>query len=617
MSGPRKGDERGIIPRSVEELLRNARHMQSQGWEVDITVSIVEIYNEDIRDLLAKPSSTQNNAFTANTNAKEKFKIGRQNGRVVVAGLTNVSIYIGHDNPGHAEDDLAMQQFYDVFNQSMEARSTASTGMNEVSSRSHLIVMIDVMATCASSTNSSTTMTLHGGLRLCDLAGSERLDRTNTLHDATRLRETVNINKSLSCLADVFLALNNKAPHVPYRNSKLTMLLQDCLSGDGKALMFVNVSPTIASSAETLCSLRFASQVSQVELGKAQKHVMTTTVITQPAPAPAPVPVQQVAHSAGPVTRSNRRGSLLMPPPAPTPLAQQQHQQQLHVAPMPAASQSNQQNQQQQLQEALDTSMDSVEACHPPPATAMKAPTTAPSTLTTASKEKSVRFGATEDAPIASVRPFSTPASDDQHHSSVVARREVPKPIAQPTSFLSSNPAERPLATSTSSVLGSAVAPASRPFRQLGASARRTSTLGAVGGSNLLSGAKTTFVSNTVKENDHVVSNIVTSSSSFLTNITSTTNKRDSSHLLTATSSDTFLASGGVANGNGSAFMNMPAKRLRGGPSTDSWLLSGAATGSMGTVATAMPSSSTNGFSSVGPFSSLSQPAQRKPSTWR
>lgn len=116
---------------------------------------------------------------------------------------------------------------------------------------------------------------MRGGLRLCDLAGSERLDRTGTLNDSTRLKETVNINKSLSSLADVFIALANKAPHIPYRNSKLTTLLQDCLSGDGKALMFVNVSPTMASGHETLCSLRFASQVSQVELGKASKQIFS------------------------------------------------------------------------------------------------------------------------------------------------------------------------------------------------------------------------------------------------------------------------------------------------------------------------------------------------------
>lgn len=315
MTGNRHGEERGIIPRSVEELLRNARTMQSQGWEIELSVSIVEIYNEDIRDLLAKP--TPNAAFNVNNNSNkeksEKIKIGRQNGRVVVSGLTTVPIYVGATESSYQsyDDSTAMQQFYEVFNQSMEARSTASTGMNELSSRSHLIVMIDVSATLTTVTQGTSTMTLTGGLRLCDLAGSERLDRTNTLHDATRLRETVNINKSLSCLADVFLALQNKASHVPYRNSKLTMLLQDCLSGDGKALMFVNVSPTLASSPETLCSLRFAAQVNSVELGKAQKHVQTTTVITQPAVAPAVPPLPSAVSSVaattnGPTTRSRR-----------------------------------------------------------------------------------------------------------------------------------------------------------------------------------------------------------------------------------------------------------------------------------------------------------------------
>jgi len=81
------------------------------------------------------------------------------------------------------------------------------------------------------------------------------------------------INKSLSSLGDVFNALATGSAHVPYRNSKLTYLLQDCFNGDGKALMIVNLSPAMQSSKESLCSLKFAQRVNTIELGRAVKHI--------------------------------------------------------------------------------------------------------------------------------------------------------------------------------------------------------------------------------------------------------------------------------------------------------------------------------------------------------
>jgi hypothetical protein len=98
-----------------------------------------------------------------------------------------------------------------------------------------------------------------------DLAGSERTERSGATGE--RMKEACAINKSLSCLSDVFHAISNNQKHIPYRNSKLTHLLAPCLGGDGKTLMFVNVSPEAASAEETLCSLRFASQVNSCELG--------------------------------------------------------------------------------------------------------------------------------------------------------------------------------------------------------------------------------------------------------------------------------------------------------------------------------------------------------------
>ena len=114
---------------------------------------------------------------------------------------------------------------------------------------------------------------LRGALHLVDLAGSERLDRSHA--QGQRLKEAQSINKSLSALAGVFASLNAKRSHVPYRDSRLTFLLQPALSGDGKTLLFVNLSPTAASANESLCSLRFAKQVNQVELGKATRAVET------------------------------------------------------------------------------------------------------------------------------------------------------------------------------------------------------------------------------------------------------------------------------------------------------------------------------------------------------
>ncbi len=106
---------------------------------------------------------------------------------------------------------------------------------------------------CGSNEENGTTM--QEVLSLCNLAGSERLDSSGAAIDAQRCKETGAINKSMSCLGDVFASLANGSKHVPFRNLKLTFLLKDCLSRDGKTLMLVNPSPTHQSRNESLCSL--------------------------------------------------------------------------------------------------------------------------------------------------------------------------------------------------------------------------------------------------------------------------------------------------------------------------------------------------------------------------
>ncbi|CAI9786793.1 unnamed protein product [Fraxinus pennsylvanica] len=145
----------------------------------------------------------------------------------------------------------------------LKNRASSSTALNERSSRSHSIVTIHVRALDHKSGSSS-----RGSLHLVDLAGSERVNRSEVTGD--RLKEAQHINKSLSALGDVISALAQKNAHVPYRNSKLTQVLQSSLGGHAKTLMFVQLNPEVTSCNETISTLKFAERVSGVELGAAK-----------------------------------------------------------------------------------------------------------------------------------------------------------------------------------------------------------------------------------------------------------------------------------------------------------------------------------------------------------
>uniref|UniRef100_A0A7S2TJL2 Kinesin motor domain-containing protein n=1 Tax=Lotharella oceanica TaxID=641309 RepID=A0A7S2TJL2_9EUKA len=134
--------------------------------------------------------------------------------------------------------------------------------MNLHSSRSHSVFTLYMTGR-----NQRQRLETSSALYLCDLAGSERIDKSGV--EGARLKEAVNINKSLSALSDVFQALARGDSHVPFRNSKLTYLLQCCFVGNGKTLMFVNLSPNPNSTNESLCSLRFAQKVNTCVMGPA------------------------------------------------------------------------------------------------------------------------------------------------------------------------------------------------------------------------------------------------------------------------------------------------------------------------------------------------------------
>jgi kinesin family protein C1 len=245
MQGSGTGQMKGIIPRAIAQVGEYKNELELDGWKYDMQVSFVEIYNETIRDLLRDDHHDDN---------EHKVKIG-PDGRRYISDINMV--------PLEPTDPEAVEA---VMRQAAKYRSVGSTDMNAQSSRSHSVFTLHLTAL-----NPLTRQAIRGTLNLCDLAGSERLDRSKATGD--RAKEAMAINKSLSALTDVFAAIGKKQSHIPFRNSKLTYLLQPSLSGDGKTLMLVNLSPTEKSIQESLCSLRFASQVNKCELGKAKRSL--------------------------------------------------------------------------------------------------------------------------------------------------------------------------------------------------------------------------------------------------------------------------------------------------------------------------------------------------------
>jgi len=245
MQGSGTGQMRGIISRAIEQVGEYKEILEKDGWQYSMQVSFVEIYNETIRDLLR---------IEENSTLKHEVKVN-PDGRRYVSDINMI--------PLEPTDTEAVEA---VMRQAAKHRSVGSTDMNAVSSRSHSVFTLHLTAL-----HPENRQALRGTLNLCDLAGSERLDRSKATGD--RAKETVAINKSLSALTDVFVSIGKKASHIPFRNSKLTYLLQPSLSGDGKTLMLVNLSPTELSAQESLCSLRFASQVNKCELGKAKRSL--------------------------------------------------------------------------------------------------------------------------------------------------------------------------------------------------------------------------------------------------------------------------------------------------------------------------------------------------------
>ncbi|KAK7342561.1 hypothetical protein VNO80_25516 [Phaseolus coccineus] len=253
MGRPGHPEEKGLIPRSLEQIFQTKQSQQPQGWKYEMQVSMLEIYNETIRDLISTTTRVENG-----TPGKQYTIKHDANGNTQVSDLTVVDV--------QSAKEVAF-----LLNQAANSRSVGKTQMNEQSSRSHFVFTLRIYGV-----NESTDQQVQGVLNLIDLAGSERLSKSGSTGD--RLKETQAINKSLSSLSDVIFALAKKEDHVPFRNSKLTYLLQPCLGGDSKTLMFVNISPDPSSVGESLCSLRFASRVNACEIGTPRRQTNGRTI---------------------------------------------------------------------------------------------------------------------------------------------------------------------------------------------------------------------------------------------------------------------------------------------------------------------------------------------------
>jgi hypothetical protein len=239
MQGPSTTVEelKGVIPNSFSHIFQFVK--ASKDMEVMIRCSYLELYNEEIKDLLCNPKQK---------GEKCELKEDPQKG-VYVKGLTSVI--------AQTADDL-----YAMLDRGLIARTTASTNMNAESSRSHSIFTIVVEMNTKDATTGK-DMVRVGKLNLVDLAGSERQKKTGAT-DAT-LKEGIKINLSLSALGNVISALSEGSKHVPYRDSKLTRLLQDSLGGNTKTMMIAAISPADYNYEETMSTLRYANRAKNIK----------------------------------------------------------------------------------------------------------------------------------------------------------------------------------------------------------------------------------------------------------------------------------------------------------------------------------------------------------------
>ncbi|KAM7355635.1 kinesin-like protein at 61F [Cochliomyia hominivorax] len=240
----------GIIPRALCHLFDELRMMKV---EFSMRISYLELYNEELCDLLSTDESVKIRIYD-DSNKK---------GSVIIQGLEEI--------PVHSKDDV-----YKLLEKGKERRKTAATLMNAQSSRSHTVFSILVhIKECGID---GEEMLKIGKLNLVDLAGSENASKAGN-EKGIRTRETVNINQSLLTLGRVITALVERTPHIPYRESKLTRLLQESLGGRTKTSIIATISPGHKDIEETLSTLEYAHRAKNIQNKPEVNQKLTKKII--------------------------------------------------------------------------------------------------------------------------------------------------------------------------------------------------------------------------------------------------------------------------------------------------------------------------------------------------
>ncbi|TKY75035.1 Kinesin protein FRA1 [Spatholobus suberectus] len=266
-TGFKDGCQTGIIPQVMNVLFSKIGTVKHQ-IDFQLHVSFIEILKEEVRDLLdssslSKPETANGHAGKMTSPGKPPIQIREtSNGVITLAGSTEVSV-------------ATLKEMATCLEQGSLSRATGSTNMNNQSSRSHAIftITLEQMRKLNIPSDGCLNDTMNeeylcAKLHLVDLAGSERAKRTGS--DGLRFKEGVHINKGLLALGNVISALGDEKKrkegvHVPYRDSKLTRLLQDSLGGNSRTVMIACISPADINAEETLNTLKYANRARNIQ----------------------------------------------------------------------------------------------------------------------------------------------------------------------------------------------------------------------------------------------------------------------------------------------------------------------------------------------------------------